>query len=50
MKINKIKLKNFGKVVNMEIELDDHVTRLVWLNGAGKTTIGLTSLWLALKG
>lgn len=50
MKLKGMKLKNFGKFNDFEIEYDGQITRLCGLNGAGKTTIGLTGIWAGLKG
>jgi hypothetical protein len=50
MKIKKLKLKNFAKFTDFEIEFNDNITRLVGFNGSGKTTIGLTAIWAGLKG
>lgn len=50
MKLKKIKLSNFGKISNIEVEFNGSITRLVGLNGSGKTTIGLTAIWAGLKG
>ncbi len=50
MKIKKLKLKNFGAFQNFECEFDGKLTHLVGVNGSGKTTVGLTSIWAGLKG
>ena len=50
MKIQSLKLKNFGKFTEFECEFDGQVTRLVGVNGSGKTTVGMTAIWAALKG
>lgn len=50
MKLKKLKLKNFGKFTDFECEFDGKLTHLVGVNGSGKTTIGLTSIWAGLKG
>lgn len=50
MKIKKIVLNNFAKFTNFALEFDNKVTRLVGLNGSGKTTIGYTAIWAGLKG
>lgn len=50
MKLQKIKLQNFAKFDNFEMEFDGKITRLVGMNGSGKTTVGLTALWAGLKG
>lgn len=50
MKLKSLKLKNFAKFTDFEIEYDDKVTRLVGMNGSGKTTVGLTGPWAAMKG
>jgi len=50
MKLKKLKLKNFAKFADFEIEFNKDVTRLVGVNGAGKTTVGLTAIWAGLKG
>lgn len=50
MKITKLKLGNFGKFQNFEIEFDRKITRLVGLNGSGKSTAGLTGIWVGFKG
>ncbi len=50
MKLQSLKLKNFGSFVNFECHFDDQITHLVGVNGSGKTTIGLTAIWACLKG
>lgn len=50
MKIKKLKLKNFAQFIDFECVFDDKVTYLVGMNGAGKTTVGLTAIWACLKG
>lgn len=50
MKIKTLKLKNFGRFTDFECEFDGSVTRLVGVNGSGKTSVGLTGIWAALKG
>jgi len=50
MKIKKLKLDNFVKFTDFEIEFDGKVTNLVGINGSGKTTVGLTAIWACLKG
>jgi len=50
MKIKKLKLENFAKFTKFEIEFDNKITHLVGINGAGKTTVGLTAIWACLKG
>jgi hypothetical protein len=49
-KIKSLSLKNFGGFSDFKIEYNDNVTWLVGINGAGKTTVGLTGIWAALKG
>jgi len=50
MKIKSLKLKNFGRFTDFECEFAGSVTRLVGVNGSGKTSVGLTGIWAALKG
>jgi DNA repair exonuclease SbcCD ATPase subunit len=50
MKIKKLKLTNFAKFSDIEVVFNDQVTHLVGMNGAGKTTIGLTAIQAGLKG
>jgi len=50
MKIKKLKLKNFASFDDFECEFNGSVTRLVGVNGSGKTTVGLTSIWAGFKG
>jgi len=50
MKISSLKLINFAKFNYFECEFNGNITRLVGVNGAGKTTIGLTSIWACFKG
>lgn len=50
MKIKNLKLNNFAKFTEFECEFNGNITHLVGVNGAGKTTIGLTAIWAALKG
>lgn len=50
MKLQKLKLVNFAKFSDIEVVFNDQVTHLVGMNGAGKTTIGLTAIQAGLKG
>lgn len=50
MKIKEIRAKNFAKFTDFELVLNDEVTRLIGINGSGKTTVGLTLLWAGFKG
>lgn len=50
MKLKNLKMKNFAKFTNFEVEFDGKITNLVGINGSGKTTIGLTAIWACLKG
>ena len=50
MKISKLRLKNFVRFEDFEIVFNDSITNLVGINGAGKTTVGLTALWAGFKG
>lgn len=50
MKIKKLKLDNFVKFTDFEIEFDGKITNLIGINGSGKTTVGLTAIWACLKG
>ena len=50
MKIKALRAKNFAKFTDFELIYNDGVTRLVSLNGGGKTTVGLTLLWAGFKG
>lgn len=50
MKLKKLSLDNFAKFTKFECEFDGKVTHLVGVNGAGKTTVGLTAIWACLKG
>lgn len=50
IKLKKLQLVNFAKFDNFEIEYSDQITKLSGFNGAGKTTVGLTGIWAALKG
>jgi len=50
IKLKKLELVNFAKFDNFEIEYSDQITKLSGFNGAGKTTVGLTGIWAALKG
>ena len=50
LKIKSLKLENFGKFDHFECIFGDKVTRLVGINGSGKTTIGLTGVWAGIKG
>lgn len=45
-----MRLKNLAKFTDFEMEFDGRITRLVGMNGSGKTTIGLTAIWAGLKG
>lgn len=50
MKIKTLKLKNFGMFTDFECEFNGTLTRLVGVNGSGKTSVGLIGIWAALKG
>jgi len=50
MKIQKLSLKNFAKFVDFQCEFDGKITKLVGVNGSGKSTIGLTAIVACLKG
>ncbi len=50
MKVKNLKLNNFAKFTDFEIEYDRNITRLVGINGSGKTTAGITGIWATLKG
>jgi len=50
MKLNRIKLSNFAGFTDFDCEFDGNITRLVGVNGSGKTTVGLTAIWACIKG
>ena len=50
MKLKRLKLNNFAQFTNFECEFDGKITRLVGINGSGKTTVGLTAIWAGFKG
>ena len=50
MKIKTLKIKNFAKFTDFEIEFNGNVTKLIGLNGSGKSTVGITGIWACLKG
>ena len=50
MKIKNLKLKNFAKFIDFNVEFKGNITRLIGVNGSGKTTVGLTAIWACLKG
>lgn len=50
IKIKKLKLDNFVKFTDFEIEFHGKITNLIGINGSGKTTVGLTAIWACLKG
>jgi uncharacterized protein YhaN/disulfide oxidoreductase YuzD len=50
MKLQSLRLKNFGSFVNFQCEFNDQVTHLVGVNGSGKTTVGLTAIWACFRG
>jgi len=50
MKIKNLKIDNFGNFSGFEVEFGGQITRLVGINGSGKTTVGLTAIWACLKG
>jgi predicted ATP-dependent endonuclease of OLD family len=49
MKLKSIKIKNFHRFVDLEIEFNSKVTKLRGVNGAGKTSI-LNAIWATFKG
>lgn len=50
MKIKTLKLRNFAQFEDFECEFDGQITRLVGVNGSGKTTVGLTAIQVGLRG
>jgi len=50
IKIESIHLKNFAGFNRVEVNLNPNVTYLIGKNGAGKSTIGLNSVWWILQG
>ncbi len=50
MKIEKLRLKNFAQFEDFELIFNDDITHLVGINGAGKTTVGVTAIWAGFKG
>jgi len=50
MKIKSLELTHFCHFNKFECSFGNTVTRLYGINGGGKTTIGLTSIWAAIKG
>lgn len=50
LKIKSLKLENFGKFDHFECVFGKDITRLVGINGSGKTTVGLTGVWATIKG
>lgn len=50
MKIRSLKLQNFAKFTEFSCEFSDTITRLVGVNGSGKTSVGLVAIWAGLKG
>ena len=50
MKLKALRLRNFGSFKEFEIIFNKTVTRLVGINGSGKTTVGLTGILAALFG
>jgi DNA repair exonuclease SbcCD ATPase subunit len=50
MKIDQLMLKNFAAVSDITVNISPGVTYLVGNNGAGKTTVGLNSVWFVLQG
>jgi DNA repair exonuclease SbcCD ATPase subunit len=50
LKIKDLRLENFGKYSQVDVNFDPNVTYLVGPNGSSKTTIGLTAIWFILQG
>ncbi len=50
MKIKNLLLKNFAKVSEISINIDENITYLIGENGSGKTTVGLNGVWFIFKG
>ncbi len=50
MYLKNLRLRNFAKFADFAIEFGKERTDLVGVNGSGKTTIGLTAIWVGLKG
>lgn len=50
MQLKKIRLKNFTQFTSFSCEFDGNITRLIGINGSGKTTIGLTAMWIGFCG
>lgn len=50
MKLFGAKFRNFAKFEDFECEFNDQVTRLVGINGSGKSTVGLKGLIACING
>lgn len=50
MKLKSLKLNNFTQFTDFEIEYGDKITKLIGMNGSGKTTVGLNAIWACIKG
>lgn len=49
-KLHKIELNNFGPISHIELEIQGQITRLIGLNGSGKTTVTHKALAAAFRG
>lgn len=49
-KIMSLKLENFAKYANVEVNFDENLTYLVGKNGSGKSTLGITAVWFMFQG
>lgn len=50
VKLHSLEIENLGKIEKFEVVYNKEITRFVALNGKGKTTVGLTAMWICLKG
>jgi hypothetical protein len=50
MKIKSLKLENFSKYSQVEVDFDQSITYLIGKNGSGKSTLGLTGVQFMFEG
>jgi DNA repair ATPase RecN len=49
-KIKSLKLENFAKYANIDVNFDENLTYLVGANGSGKSTLGISAIWFMFQG
>jgi len=50
VKLKKSAIRNFAGIKSFDVVWDQQHTKIIGRNGKGKSTVGLTSIWAAIKG